>query len=211
MVSDLVRATTLAIAAGAENHEAYSLIIDGEPVAKARARSGKYHHYTPEKQVIAERTIADRIKAGRPRRFDGNVAVAIIFYRSNNHRVDIDNLLKTVLDGITKSKVVWNDDEQVTALVGVSEYDPAYPRTVVAIAPHKSTLLRGTSRLTHTCETCGVKYKPHTQADGRASRYCSRSCRPRRVLICVDCGGPKSAPQATRCQACHYARRRKSA
>lgn len=200
MAADLLRATSLLVAAGADDHDLFATRIDGEPIAKARVRIGKGRRYTPSRTVDAERDIAKHLQECSAPEFPGNIALAAVFYRSNRHRIDTDNLIKTVLDGITKSGRIWQDDDQVTAVLGVLEYDPDYPRTVVAIGHHSSTMLRGTDRLTHTCETCGARFKPH---EGTPGRYCSRACRPRRVQICSDCGGPTSAPQVKRCRACH--------
>jgi Holliday junction resolvase RusA-like endonuclease len=199
---DLQRATALVLAAGALDHTMYSFRIEGEPLATARARAGyRGGFYTPDKTTTAEDEIAWFLRSARGEPFTGNVAVAAVFYRSNRHRIDVDNLLKTVLDGITKSRVVWQDDSHVTAVAGIVELDAEWPRTAVAIAPHSSTLTRGVDSFTHKCETCGKAYRPHRSAS--PSRYCSRKCRPGRVLVCSDCGGPTSAPHVKRCRACH--------
>lgn len=198
---DLDRVAALVLAAGALDHTIRSFRVEGNPVAKARAKQGRRGFYTPQSTSTAEDEIAWFLRSARPEPFAGNVAVAAVFYRSDRHTIDVDNLLKTVLDGITKSRVVWEDDSQVTAIAGVIELDPAWPRTVVAIAPHASTLTRGTDSFSHTCETCGKAYRPH--GANKASRYCSRKCRPRRVIVCIDCGGPTSAPHVKRCRACH--------
>jgi len=206
-VNDLVRVTQMLIAAGGQDHDVRALRIDGEPVAKARARAGRYGHFTPTRTVDAEATIASYFRSDKPTVYVGNIALAVVFFRSNRGRIDVDNLMKTVLDGITKSESVWEDDDQVTALVGVLEYDPDYPRTAVAIGHHTSTMLRGDARLTHTCETCGKKYRPH--GTPKVSKYCSRECRTIRpaLQICVDCGGPTSAPHVERCTNCYAVHR----
>lgn len=200
---DILRATGLVLATGALDHDVYAFRVDGEPIAKSRVRVEKTRHYAEGRTADAELDIAHAIQrgAGPGERFTGNVAVAAVFFRSNRHRVDVDNLLKTVLDGITKSGLVWADDDQVTAVLGVVEYDPTNPRIAVAVANHESTMLRGDARLTRTCETCGTAFQPHS--DRQRGRYCSRACRPRRVQICSSCGGPTSAPHVKRCLPCH--------
>lgn len=201
---DVMRAIALVIACGGLDYRVTALRMEGEPIAKARARVNRHRHYTPQRTTDAELDIANQIMAAKVEREEGNVAVAAIFYRSNRHRIDTDNLMKTVLDGITKSKAVWPDDSHVTAIVAVTEHDPLWPRTVVAIAPHSSTLTRGTDSLTHTCETCGKRYRPHGPKQTEKSRYCSRACRTTRPsrCICVDCGGPTSVPHVERCRPC---------
>lgn len=206
--TDLERAISLVLATGAKGHHIYAFRVEGEPIAKARVRVDNGRAYAPDRVPDAELQIAETMR----RRdsgdgdidFAGNVAVAAVFYRSNRHRIDVDNLLKTVLDGITKSGLVWEDDYRVTALLGVLEHDPAWPRIAVAIAHHDSTLTRGEDSLTHVCETCSKRYRPHG-IEPRGSRYCSWDCRPRRVQICSDCGGPTSAPHVRRCRRCYHA------
>lgn len=199
----LTRVTGLVLAAGALPHQVYAFRVDGEPIAKARVRVNEYRHYADGRTTDAELDIARAIQAngGAPGMFPNNIAVAAIFFRSNRHRVDVDNLLKTALDGITKSGLVWADDDQVTALLGVVEHDSAWPRIEIAVGHHESTMLRGDARLTHTCETCGARYRPHSERQG-PSRYCSRACRPGRPP-CIDCGGATSHSSAARCRACH--------
>jgi Holliday junction resolvase RusA-like endonuclease len=202
--TDLERAIGLVMAAGGLPHQVLSFMVDGEPIAKARVRTTKGRQYSRGRTADAELDIAHQIQRfSAPPWFPGNVAVAVVFYRSNRHRIDVDNLLKTVLDGITKSQRIWADDDQVTALLGIVEYDEDRPRIAVAVAHHDSTMLRGDERLTHICESCGTKYRPHSQRE--LSRYCSRACRSTRVLVCVDCGGPTSASHVNRCQPCHLA------
>lgn len=196
--TDLNRAMALVVAAGALNTTICAFRVGGEPVAKARARAGRHGFYSVGKTADAEGAIANMAREGPF--LPGNVAVGAIFFRSNRHRIDVDNLLKTVLDGITKSRGIWEDDSHVTALVGVIEFDGKWPRTAIAVAPHISSLQRGVDALTHTCATCGKKYRPHQSP--RPSFYCSRACRPRRVLVCATCGGPTSAPQVRRCRSC---------
>lgn len=193
-------------AAGGLGHRMVAFRVEGAPLAKARARKGKRGFYAVQKSVAAEEAIAWHSRSARNSRIEGNVALAAIFYRPNRHRIDVDNLLKTVLDGITLSGSIWEDDSHVTALLGVIEFDADWPRTAVAIAPHVSSLLRGEDSFTHTCETCGKRYRPH---GGRGiSRFCSRACRTTRICLCIDCGGPTSAPHVKRCRKCSVIHRR---
>lgn len=207
-LDELLRAVELVTAAGGHGDNITALVIPGEPIAKARARVNRHRHYTPQRTLDAEADIAREIQARRMPRQAGNVAVAAIFYRSNRHRIDTDNLMKTVLDGITKAGTVWKDDSQVTALLAVTEYDPDNPRTVVAIASHESTLTRGDDSFTHTCETCGKGYRPHKGAASK-SRFCSKACRTTRPArsICEKCGGPTSVPKVKICRRCYNAER----
>jgi Holliday junction resolvase RusA-like endonuclease len=169
------------------SHEAISVAIDGEPCSKARARFGKQHAYTPAKVRSAESALALRLSSLR--KFERNVAVACIFYRSTRQRIDVDNLLKLVLDGSTAGKM-WEDDSQVTAIVGILEYDADNPRTIIAYGHHESTMLRGTAALTSVCKRCGAPYNAH----GVASRqHCSVACQKAWLddpFPCANCHKP---------------------
>jgi len=124
----------------------------------------------------------------------GNLAVACVFYRATRHRIDVDNMLKDVLDAGTAARW-WVDDQQVTFLLGVLEHDPENPRTVIFVTDHKSTMDRRPGAEPRFCERCGNLFKsPHLPA-----RFCSRRCRAIHaargndlsVLIpCANCGTP---------------------
>lgn len=64
------------------------------------------------------------------------VAVRVLFYRSNHRKVDIDNLLKAVMDALTSARI-WNDDSQVceiTARRWMGESNPRVEITVYTIS-----------------------------------------------------------------------------
>lgn len=154
-------------------HELRCVIVLGEPPSKARARfTGKGKPYTPKRTVDGEKRLAERFKTVGT--FPGNVAISAIFYRSSRQRVDVDNLLKAVLDAGTRAKL-WDDDSQVTALIGILEYDPDEPRAVVAFGQHASTLTRGTDSQI-PCEACGTLFYPAGKRRETA-RWCSATCR----------------------------------
>lgn len=173
--------------------------IPGDPATKGRPRLGKGGRvYTPAKTRKAEEAIGWAIRGELGiERFDSNVAVACIFYRATRQRVDTDNMLKAVLDGA--NKIAWEDDSQVTAVVGIAEYDPDNPRTVVALADHASTLARGKAAW-RTCQQCGTRF------DGKAQpiKYCSPECRGRarkthnlrEPVACQQCGEPFRRPNS---------------
>jgi hypothetical protein len=58
-VNELHRAGELLLAIGAENHSMQLIVIDGEPMSKARARFGKHKRvYTPAGVTAAEEALA---------------------------------------------------------------------------------------------------------------------------------------------------------
>ncbi len=115
-------------------------IVPGDPVPKERPRVVNGYSYTPQRTVDAEEEVASHLR--ELGLFSGNVAVICVFVRSTRRRVDVDNLLKTVLDAGNRAKI-WDDDSQVTSLQGIIEYDPEHPRTIVCIGSYESTMARG--------------------------------------------------------------------
>ena len=111
-----------------------TLTVPGQPVSKARPRLGHGHTYTPRKTKDAEGRVAAYLKASyphvRPTGY-GQFAVYLAFYLKGAPRLDIDNLLKLILDSLNGR--VWLDDNQV-AVVHAQKYLHAdSPRTEVSI------------------------------------------------------------------------------
>lgn len=89
------------------NKEGMNFTIPLVPVPKARARSSRGHHYTPQKTREFEnlfRSLAT-IEASKQSWIvpEEPVNVGINFFVSNTN-VDLDNLGKSVLDAITPSR-----------------------------------------------------------------------------------------------------------
>lgn len=61
---------------------------------------------------------------------DGPVRLGACFYRADARRCDIDNLLKSVLDGLTKARA-WRDDSQVVEVVISKRLSRTSPRAEV--------------------------------------------------------------------------------
>jgi Holliday junction resolvase RusA-like endonuclease len=172
------------------------VVIEGEPRSKARprfTRSGR--PYSDKAQVDNERYLANSFRDALNTPFEGNVAVACLFYRSSRHRVDVDNLLKQIGDAATRSGVCWRDDAQVTAILGVLELDRDNPRTVVGLAEHQSSLDRGDQTQLSDCARCGKAFAWVPAPSHAPRRFCSRSCSSRSVgtdlsalASCLVCG-----------------------
>lgn len=95
-----------------------------KPVSKARPRLGKFGVYTPIKTSQAENLI--HLSAKREKIFfekDTPLSVELIFsFKSKKSsarflRPDIDNLIKTVLDGLNGS--AFYDDAQVVCISAI--------------------------------------------------------------------------------------------
>lgn len=113
------------------------IVIDGEPVAKARPRFTRTGQvYTPEKSRRYERLVHDTFK-GKP--FQGAIYVKIEAYLKKpkinkspfpTKKPDIDNIVKSILDGLNGK--AWEDDKQVVKLTA-SKYWSDSPRVEVMI------------------------------------------------------------------------------
>ena len=122
--------------------------IPGNPVPAQRARvmRGGWS-FTPKRTAEAEAQVALVYQhKAQGRWFDGPVYLLCWFYLGDRRAKDLDNLAKTVLDGLTKGSA-WRDDSQVKALEAYAHYDKANPRTVVRIEA-MDTDTYGNGRLT---------------------------------------------------------------
>ena len=88
----------------------------GEPIPMPRAGRNERATYMPRGYMEYRDTLSWTIqaamrKAGHKHPFEDPLEVMATFVRSTRNRVDLDNLLKTVLDAGTG--VVWTDDSQI--------------------------------------------------------------------------------------------------
>jgi Holliday junction resolvase RusA-like endonuclease len=179
---------------GGLDRDVSTLIIDGPPPSKARPRfSRNGNTYVPKKDREAEEHTSRILRQYFPTPMPGNVALACIFYRPNFQRIDVDNMLKHVCDAA--NGILWADDSQVTALVGIAHLDVDDPRTVLAIAPHVSTLVRGADAV-YPCAVCSKPISRIGQTKMR--KTCSRECKAQATghllldepVECAWCGNP---------------------
>lgn len=110
------------------------LIIPGRPVPKARHQVRLYRGgvitYTPPKTREFEKAVRVYAIKQRIKKQEGALAVIATFY--TNGPGDVDNLLKSLLDGL--NGVAWEDDRQVKAVVGIKlECKKGEERTEVMI------------------------------------------------------------------------------
>lgn len=186
-----------------------SVILDGDPVSYQRARtSGRGgHFYTSEKLRSYTKSLIYAIKEqgggiSFAQEKDMTFGVHAKFYRSTRQRVDLDNLLKTILDAVSQSGF-WVDDSRVHEIYGSIERASASPRVEFIIYRH---ILRGNEtdseryNLSAKCTHCG---KPMSEAISksypkRKIQYCCRACfnASRRVKIpCAQCGKDFEIPR----------------
>jgi Holliday junction resolvase RusA-like endonuclease len=139
--------------------DSITIVVPGDPVPQPRARMTRTGHvYTPDRngigayrRAIALLATAKAREAGW-RTSDGPHVVEIdaVFGRPKSHmtsrgelrssvpafpRADVDNVEKAVLDSVTASCAVWEDDRQVVRSTTAKRYiEPGeQPRTVVVV------------------------------------------------------------------------------
>lgn len=123
----------------------HPMVMQGEPWAKKRPRisKGGGRTHQPKDDRNAEdrtRTFLKQFWMGGI--FTTNVTLGARFYRSHRGTVDLDNLLKHLLDAGTG--ILWVNDCQVTAYDHPEVHlDRDNPRTELWILPHvAATLIR---------------------------------------------------------------------
>jgi len=190
---DMQRALAMFNALDLDSDRVHCLVIPGAPWSKARPRFGHGRTYKTKEDTDAQARTALYLRNAIRQQFTGNVAMGCVFYRPNRQRIDTDNLLKHISDAATG--VVWEDDSQCTAVMGILEYDPDNPRTVVMFGTHISSLKRGTDS-DYPCEVCGalISLKGQTLPRRACSPACSQALRGRVSLAdpipCRQCNKP---------------------
>lgn len=115
----------------------YNFTALGQPVPKERPRHNTKtgNTYTPTKTKQAEGVIAvsfrhEVVGYGPPRM--GRFAIGAKFYLKRDYNADIDNLMKTVMDGL-QGFVYVNDSQVKKLLESEILLDAKNPRTEVTI------------------------------------------------------------------------------
>ena len=113
-----------------------AVCIPGNPVPKARPRMFHGHAVTPKRTRDYEKTVALLARAAGVTPIDGPVKVTMWFYRDSAHRCDLDNLCKSILDGL--NTVGFHDDNQIVHIEAHKGIDRTHPRAVVEISAAKA-------------------------------------------------------------------------
>jgi Holliday junction resolvase RusA-like endonuclease len=120
-----------------EPKEVLKIVVDCEPVSKARSRTvyrnGKVWNFTPKKTKNAEELLRLTLKEKNIQPFPPEIPLklTVTFYRVKNHNVkkgvvkpvirpDLDNYLKLVSDSLMPE--VIHDDAQITTLVAMKRW-----------------------------------------------------------------------------------------
>lgn len=127
----------------------YKFSIPGKPYPLKRARRMQFGGmFDPKENVEAKKLVAAIAKQVITKPVEGPVCLSAVFCfeRPKSHygktlkasapvyhtqRPDVDNLIKTVLDGL--NKIAWNDDAQVVEVSGRKAWSDGAPITHVTI------------------------------------------------------------------------------
>lgn len=106
-----------------------------QPVPLQRARLSGNHFYDPQQRLKTAMGLYFCKIHGEDPKFQGPLYVEALFFmpipktkKQRYHplyhfrRPDLDNFLKFVLDVITQTDLIWNDDAQVTEIVTKKHY-----------------------------------------------------------------------------------------
>lgn len=107
--------------------------LTGCPVPKGRPRvtRGGLRTFTPSRTLRYENAVGMAAKAAGARVTTEPMRLVCRFYLPDGRQSDIDNLAKSVLDGL--NRVAWKDDSQVRELMASKAIDRANPRVEVEI------------------------------------------------------------------------------
>lgn len=190
-----------------EKNILFSIEMEGNPIAHERpraTRSGKF--YTPKKTRDYKESLAWAIKLKtQDLDYKDNAesiyGVQAIFYRSTRQRIDLDNLLKMVLDAITQSGF-WTDDSKVCEISAQIEKAQANPRAYFIVYLYNSTNYVETItnyKFQEKCAYCGKPLEKFKSYPSSKRKYCSVECsnQSRRIkLKCAYCGKDFEIPKS---------------
>lgn len=120
-----------------DRHAMLTFMVPGQPVPKGRPRVLKNGQtYTDKRTREAEKAIGFAAKTAliqqrRNRPLTGPLSLTVYFHLKNRRRMDVDNLLKTVQDGL--NGVAFEDDSQIVEVHAYKRMSCMDPRTGVCI------------------------------------------------------------------------------
>ena len=112
----------------------YSITVPGRPVPKGRPRLARNGHvFTPETTVAFEIKVANAWyeKYGATE-LEGNLEVFCYFATDRHGKQDVDNLAKSVLDGLERGRAFMSGDQQVYKITA-SKYPADDLQTIVLV------------------------------------------------------------------------------
>ena len=137
-----------------------NFFIPGKPVGKERPRFGKNGGiYTPEKTknyevTIAQLSLVARNAIGIFKPWENLVLVEMEIFCESKQSADIDNIIKSILDGM--NKIIYHDDSQVAALDVSKYFDCEEEGVSVFVAPLVQDRSRGSKIACPACHSTNV-------------------------------------------------------
>lgn len=113
------------------------IILQGKPISRntlyASVCRGKFPtvYMTPKGKELKASYEAQVKKQWKEETIKGDVSVSIVYFLSDNRKVDLDNINKSTIDSLTG--IVFDDDKQIKELYLRKEVDKSNPRTVIEI------------------------------------------------------------------------------
>lgn len=121
-----------AAASSDPDRRTYGFVVPGAPVPKGRPRlAAAGHVYTPAATTAHELAVWAAAAAAHVQPFVGDVAMTVTFYLPGNTAADVDNLVKTVADGLTGK--AYDNDRQLADVHARRVYAAALPRTEIQL------------------------------------------------------------------------------
>lgn len=120
-------------------HGDISFFVSGEPRPKQSFRvvgNGKRQGYTPAHIKAWQSLVAWQAKTAMLQdkaeiRQDNGLIVRLDFLLPDNHRRDLDNLSKAVLDAL--NGILWKDDNQITKLIITKRLEKSNPGVIITL------------------------------------------------------------------------------
>jgi Holliday junction resolvase RusA-like endonuclease len=118
----------------------FDITVPGKPIAKQRPRKGRYgNFYTPsETSHFEDRVAFAYVSKYGTKRFNENVLIkAYIRFYVKGFRADLDNAVKTILDGF---KTIFNDRAVKFIKAEIIDIDDTNERTDVTLETYRKQL-----------------------------------------------------------------------
>lgn len=175
----------------AKNRRIASIIYKEEPVSAMVIMSGR-RIYRKENYIAYHDALGWLIKEQLGGEWDTHrysFGIRARFFLGNRRKVDIDNLLKPILDAGTH--IVWADDSQVVEIYAIVLRDAPNPKVEALIYGIEDFI-----DYQHNCLFCGKElHGKEGFGKGLTAKFCSVQChdnaqRQGKERICEECGRP---------------------
>jgi Holliday junction resolvase RusA-like endonuclease len=87
--------------------------------------------YTPKRTAAYEQLVQVYARKARVKKQLGEVVLTVSFFRGDNRKVDLDNLIKGCTDPL--NGIAWDDDCQIVEQHAYKQVDKTNPRAEIEI------------------------------------------------------------------------------